>query len=100
MRPKISGIACTSLRLGQVCNDDELSSLKLKEGASLPMLPSVADEADGLPTWVVFELSNTEQRCADSLVDVAEDSLATGPGFDVGDRNEVVLTIDRNELAR
>ena len=62
----------------------------------------VADESDDLPASVVFALSTTEQRYADALVDVAEHYLANGPGprhQRAGQRYEVVLTIDRNELA-
>ena len=60
------------------------------------------DESDVLPTSVVFALSNKEQRYADALVDVAEHYLANGPGprhRRTGQRYEVMLTIDRNELA-
>ena len=59
-------------------------------------------EADDLPASLVFELSGTEQRYADALVDVAEHYLASGPGHRErrpGQRYEVVLTIGRNELA-
>ena len=59
-------------------------------------------ESDDLPASVVFALSNTEQRYADALVDVAEHYLANGPGNRerrTGQRYEVVLTIDRNKLA-
>ncbi|MDE0193860.1 MAG: DUF222 domain-containing protein [Gammaproteobacteria bacterium] len=59
-------------------------------------------ESDDLPASVVFALSNTEQRYADALVDVAEHYLANGPGpreRRTGQRYEVALTIDRNELA-
>ena len=59
-------------------------------------------EADDLPASLVFELSSTEQRFADALVDVAEHYLASGPGHRErrpGQHYEVVLTIGRNELA-
>ncbi|MCY3621252.1 MAG: HNH endonuclease [Gammaproteobacteria bacterium] len=59
-------------------------------------------ESDDLPASLVFDLSNTGQRYADALVDVAEHYLANGPGNRerrTGQRYEVVLTIDRNELA-
>ena len=59
-------------------------------------------ESDDLPASLVFDLSNTRQRYADALVDVAEHYLANGPGprhRRAGQRYEVVLTIDRNELA-
>ena len=59
-------------------------------------------ESDDLPASVVFALSTTQQRYADALVDVAEHYLANGPGprhRRAGQRYEVVLTIDRNELA-
>ena len=62
----------------------------------------VADESDDLPASVVFALSNTGQRYADALVDIAEHYLASGPVLRnrrAGQRYEVVLTIDRNELA-
>ena len=51
---------------------------------------------------MVVALSNTEQRVADALVDIAEHYLASGPVLRnrrAGRRYEVVLTIDRNELA-
>ena len=54
--------------------------------------------AAGLPAGLEFELSSTEQRHADALVEVAEHYLANGPGRR-GRRYEVVLTIGRNELA-
>ena len=56
-----------------------------------------------LPAPLEFELCSTEQRYADALVDIAEHYLAHGPGHGqrrAGRRYEVVLTIDRNELAR
>ena len=55
-------------------------------------------ETTGLPAGLEFELSSTEQRHADALVEVAEHYLANGPGKR-GRRYEVVLTIGRNELA-
>ena len=64
------------------------------------------DEATGaldLPAPFGFELSSTEQRYADALVDIAEHYLANGRGHRqrrVGRRYEVVLTIGRNELAK
>ena len=58
---------------------------------------------DGLPDELVFDLSSTEQRLADALVDMAEHFLASGPGPGkrrrTGQRYQVILTIDRNELA-
>ena len=54
--------------------------------------------ATGLPAGLEFDLSGTEQRYADALVEVAEHYLANGPGKR-GRRYEVVLTIGRNELA-
>ena len=54
--------------------------------------------ATGLPAGLEFQLSSTEQRYADALVEVAEHYLANGPGKR-GKRYEVVLTIGRNELA-
>ena len=62
----------------------------------------VPAEADDLPASLVFELSSTEQRYADALVDVAEHYLANSSSRRerrTGQRYEVVLTIDRNELA-
>ena len=59
-------------------------------------------ETIDLPAGLLFELSSTEQRYADALVDVAEHYLASGPGHRErrpGQRYEVVLTIGRNELA-
>ena len=59
-------------------------------------------EADDLPASLVFELSSTEQRYADALVHVAEHYLANSSSRRerrTGQRYEVVLTIDRNELA-
>ena len=55
-----------------------------------------------LPAGLVFELSSTEQRYADALVDMAGHYLASGPCHRerrAGRRYEVVLTIGRNELA-
>ena len=69
------------------------------------LVMDVADdvaESDDLPASLVFDLSNAEQRYADALVDVAEHYLANGPGprhRRAGQRYEVVLTIDPNELA-
>ena len=57
-----------------------------------------APGATGLPAGLEFELSSTEQRHADALVEVAEHYLANGPGKR-GRPYEVVLTIGRNELA-
>ena len=54
--------------------------------------------AASLPAGLEFELSSTEQRHADALVEVAEHYLANGPGKR-GRRYEVVLTVGRNELA-
>ena len=54
--------------------------------------------ATGLPAGLEFQLSNTEQRYADALVEVAEHYLANGPGKR-GRSYEVVLTIGRDELA-
>ena len=63
----------------------------------------VSAETDDLPDWLTFELSSREQRFADALVDMAEHCLATPAGRwkrrRTGRRYEVVLTIDRNELA-
>ena len=59
-------------------------------------------ETIDLPAALVFELSSTEQRFADALVDMAEHYLANGSSHRerrAGQRYEVVLTIDRNELA-
>ena len=60
-------------------------------------------EADDVLASLVFELSNNRQRYADALVDVAEHYLASDSGHRqrrAGQRYEVVLTIDRNELAK
>ena len=63
----------------------------------------VSAETDDLPDWLTFELSSREQRFADALVDMAEHCLASPAGRwkrrRTGRRYEVVLTIDRNELA-
>ena len=62
-----------------------------------------ATDAIDLPAPFAFELSSTGQRYADALVDIAEHYLANGPSQRqrrTGQRYEVVLTIDRNELAR
>ena len=59
-------------------------------------------EADDLLASLAFEFSNTRQRYADALVDVAEHYLASDSGHRqrrAGRRYEVVLTIDRNQLA-
>ena len=62
-----------------------------------------AETPDDLPDWLTFELASTEQRFADALVDMAEHCLASRAGpwkrRRAGRRYEVVLTIDRNELA-
>ena len=55
-------------------------------------------EPTDLPAGLKFQLSGTEQRYADALVEVAEHYLENGPGKR-GRRYEVVLTIGRNELA-
>ncbi len=63
----------------------------------------VSAETDDLPDWLTYELSSREQRFADALVDMAEHCLASPAGHwrrrRTGRRYEVVLTIDRNELA-
>ncbi len=63
----------------------------------------VSAETDDLPDWLTFEPASTEQRFADALVDMAEHCLASRAGpwkrRRAGQRYEVVLTIDRNELA-
>ena len=62
----------------------------------------LADTTD-LPAGLVFELSTTQQRYADALVDIAEHYLAHGSTHRerrTGQRYEVVLTIGRNELAK
>ena len=64
----------------------------------------VSEETDDLPEWLTFQLASREQRFADALVDMAEHCLAsrTAPWKRrrTGQRYEVMLTIDRNELAR
>ncbi len=64
----------------------------------------VSAETDDLPDWLTFDLSSREQRFADALVDMAEHCLASPAGHwkrrRTGRRYEVVLTIDRNELAK
>ncbi len=64
----------------------------------------VSAETDDLPDWLTFALSSREQRFADALVDMAEHCLASPAGHwkrrRTGRRYEVVLTIDRNELAK
>ncbi len=63
----------------------------------------VSAETDDLPDWLTFEPASREQRFADALVDMAEHCLASRAGpwkrRRPGQRHEVVLTIDRNELA-
>ena len=62
----------------------------------------VSAETDDLPDWLTFEFASTEQRFADALVDMAEHCLASGSFLKrrrSGQRYEVMLTIDRNELA-
>ena len=63
----------------------------------------VSAETDDLPDWLIFELASTEQRFADALVDMAEHCLASRAGRGkqrrTGQRYQVMLTIDRNELA-
>ncbi len=64
---------------------------------------SVSAETDDLPDWLTFELASREQRFADALVDMAEHCLASRAGRwkrrRTGQRYQVMLTIDRNELA-
>ena len=64
----------------------------------------VSAETDDLPDWLTFELSSREQRFADALVDMAEHCLASPAGHwkrrRTGRRYEVVLTMDRNQLAK
>ena len=64
---------------------------------------SVSAETDDFPDWLTFELASREQRFADALVDMAEHCLASGAGLwkrrRTGQRYQVMLTIDRNELA-
>ena len=64
----------------------------------------VSEEADVFPDWLTFELSSREQRFADALVDMAEHCLASPSDRwkrrRAGQRYEVTLTIDRNELAK
>ena len=58
-------------------------------------------EVDDVLASLVFDFSNTRQRYADALVDMAEHYLASDSGHRqrrAGRRYEVVLTIDRNEL--
>ena len=60
-------------------------------------------EVDDLLASLVFDFSNTRQRYADALVDVAEHYLASDSGHRqrrAGKRYEVVLTVDRNQLAK
>ena len=63
----------------------------------------VSAETDALPDWLTFEFASREQRFADALVDMAEHCLASRAGAwkrrRAGQRYEVMLTIDRNELA-
>ena len=63
----------------------------------------VSEETDVFPDWLTFELASREQRFADALVDMAEHCLASRAGRlkrrRTGQRYEVMLTIDRNELA-
>ncbi len=63
----------------------------------------VSAETDDLPDRLTFELASREQHFADALVDMAEHCLASRAGSwkrrRAGQRYEVVLTIDRNELA-
>ena len=62
----------------------------------------VSAETD-LPTGLIFQLSSTEQRFGDALVELAEHYLASSSGHwkrrRTGQRYEVTLHIDRNELA-
>ena len=81
---------------GDVSAEGEGATVDVAGGLSDP------DEADDLWASLVFELSSTEQRYADALVDVAEHYLANSSSRRerrTGQRYEVVLTIDRNELA-
>ena len=71
--------------------------------ADVDVAGGVSAETDDLPDWLVFDLASREQRFADALVDMAEHCLASGAGpwkrRRTGQRYQVMLTIDRNELA-
>ena len=86
-------------------NSSEAVSARVAGAAVTDMDVSgdVSAETDDFPDWLTFELSSREQRFADALVDMAEHCLASPAGHwrrrRTGRRYEVVLTIDRNELA-
>ncbi len=85
-------------------NGNEVSTLAASADATdADAYEDVSAETDDLPDWLTFELSSREQRFADALVDMAEHCLASPAGNwkrrRTGRRYEVVLTIDRNELA-
>ena len=83
---------------GEVCAQDACAVV-----TDIDVSGGVSAETDDLPDWLTFELASTEQRFADALVDMAEHCLASRAGpwkrRRPGQRYEVVLTIDRNELA-
>ena len=102
----VSGDVSAETPADHACGDNG------KEVSTQPACAAVTDmdasgdvsaETDDLPDWLTFELSSREQRFADALVDMAEHCLATPAGHwkrrRTGRRYEVVLTIDRNELA-
>ena len=73
------------------------------ESAAVNHAGDVSAKPEALPARLEFDLASTEQRFADALVDIAEHYLASGSRGGErrrsGQRYEVVLTIDRNELA-
>ena len=73
------------------------------EGAAMNLAGDVSAESEALVARLEFEFASTEQRFADALVDIAEHYLASGARGRKqrrsGQRYEVILTIDRNELA-
>ena len=85
-----------------VRNNGEVVSAQF-ESADADVSGDVSAETDDLPDWLTFELASREQRLADALVDMAEHCLASRAGPSkrrrAGQRYEVMLTIDRNELA-
>jgi hypothetical protein len=81
---------------GDLISNDQ-GATNVSEGTSAP------DDDDGIPLeGLLFERSYPEQRYADAMVDIAEHYLASA--LDprkrrAGNRHEVVLHIERNELA-
>ena len=91
-------------RAGGDSGEEDFTQVESAALADVDVSGDVSAETDDFPDWLTFALSSREQRYADALVDMAEHCLATRAGAfkrrRTGRRYEVVLTIDRNELAK